>query len=475
MDHDLSRRNFMKGAAGLGALTILGLTGGCEIFEATTKRIQNRPIRRNISSLAANDPIIQTYKDAVAKMKALPMSDPRNWTKQAQIHLNHCPHNNWFFLPWHRGYLYYFEEICRELTGNDSFALPYWNWTTNRSIPDPFWGAGNPLNNTTRVATQTSQAQLSAVGPTVLENILNEPNFLIFGSGQATSQRQSSVTGVLEGTPHNYIHGVVGGDMGNYLSPLDPVFWTHHNMIECCWVNWNLTRSHPNTNDPQWTGFTFSPDFVDRNGNPVTLKVSDTFLYPIFLYRFEECFPVRGARERSSTELEEFAKRGARVKLDFLDRVEVQDELTLDVGRPMTREIPMKADLFRSALTTDQANRLLLTVGAVKPPVQSDVFVRVFVNMPDATPETPVDDPHYAGSFAFFESDHDDQHGSGSRQFIVDMTETVRRLRPKGAFRDSSRVDVQLVAVPFPDREPKAATVRIERLMLGISAPLQLE
>jgi tyrosinase len=114
-------------------------------------------------------------------------------------------------------------------------------------------------------------------------------------------------------------------------------------------------------------------------------------------------------------------------------------------------------------------------VGAVKPPVQSDVFVRVFVNMPDATPDTPIEDPHYAGSFAFFESDHDEKHGSEQRQFIVDLTETVRRLRPKGAFRDSSQVDVQLVAVPFPDREPKAAKVRVERLMLGISAPLQLE
>ena len=99
----------------------------------------------------------------------------------------------------------------------------------------------------------------------------------------------------------------------------------------------------------------------------------------------------------------------------------------------------------------------------------------MFVNKPDATPETPIEDPHYAGSFAFFESDHDDQHGSEDRQFIVDLTEAVRRLRPKGEFRDSSKVEVQLVPVPFPDREPKATRIRVNRLMLGISAPLQLE
>ena len=141
----------------------------------------------------------------------------------------------------------------------------------------------------------------------------------------------------------------------------------------------------------------------------------------------------------------------------------------------MTRAIPMKTDLFRSALVAEQPNRLLLTVGTAKPPVQSDVFVRVFVNMPDATPDTSIEDPHYAGTFAFFESNHDDKHGSEPRQFIVDLTESVRRLRTKGVFRDSSQVEVQLVAVPFPDRQPKATKIHIERLMLGISAPLQLE
>ena len=56
-------------------------------------------------------------------MIALPAADGRSWNKQALIHNNHCTHGNWWFLPWHRAYLFYFEAICRKLTGNNDFAL----------------------------------------------------------------------------------------------------------------------------------------------------------------------------------------------------------------------------------------------------------------------------------------------------------------------------------------------------------------
>ncbi len=53
--------------------------------------IANRPTRRDIANLASNDPILQTYRSAITKMQALPMSDgTRNWTNQASIHNNSC-------------------------------------------------------------------------------------------------------------------------------------------------------------------------------------------------------------------------------------------------------------------------------------------------------------------------------------------------------------------------------------------------
>jgi tyrosinase len=85
-------------------------------------------------------------------MKALPALDPRNWTEQAQIHLNHCPNNKWFLLPWHRGYLYYFEEIYRELTGNESLARPKGEFHGSSSSPSPSRTANKRRREFTRIA-----------------------------------------------------------------------------------------------------------------------------------------------------------------------------------------------------------------------------------------------------------------------------------------------------------------------------------
>lgn len=80
--------------------------------------------------------MLKSYAKAVSAMLALPPEDPRNWYRQAIVHTLDCPHGNWWFLPWHRGYLGWFEQICRELSGDPQFALPYWDWTAEPSLPD---------------------------------------------------------------------------------------------------------------------------------------------------------------------------------------------------------------------------------------------------------------------------------------------------------------------------------------------------
>lgn len=85
------------------------------------------------------------------------------------------------------------------------------------------------------------------------------------------------------------------------MSPLDPVFWTHHNMLDCLWVDWNINLGNANTNDPAWGNQQFS-DFVDENGNPVTITVVDSVLLPIFVYQFEPCAPLRQGKRNAEVE-----------------------------------------------------------------------------------------------------------------------------------------------------------------------------
>lgn len=90
--------------------------------------------RYNVSSKMGAR-MLDSYARAVRAMLALPPEDPRNWYRQALIHTLDCPHANWWFLPWHRGYLGWFEQICREMSGDPQFALPYWDWTAEPRVP----------------------------------------------------------------------------------------------------------------------------------------------------------------------------------------------------------------------------------------------------------------------------------------------------------------------------------------------------
>ncbi len=462
-----TRRDFIKGAGAVGALTLAVGTGGCEKW---WKKVKERPTRRNIANLPANDPIIQTYRDAVAAMKALPASDGRNWTKQAEIHNNKCVHANWWFLPWHRAYLFNFEAICRKLTGNEDFALPYWNWTTSPSIPAPFFVPGSALVNTTRAATAASVVNSTMVGAATITNILSQTNFFLFASDQATTQQEFAGYGMLEATPHNYIHGFVGGEMGTYMSPLDPIFWCHHNMVECLWVHWNVNQGNPNTNDPAWNNFSFS-DFVDGDGNPVNVQVATTLLYPVLSYQFEPCAPGAAdhARDQDAQALEKFLREGAPAKLEYVKRYELRRAVNVGLDATPPR-LKIEPEAFRAMMDAGAREKAILTVDEVEAPPKQDVFVRVFINKPDAGPDTPISDPHYAGSLAFFCCATGGAHADMAKpklRYLVDVTNTVRSLNQSGAL--TADVDITLVPVPVENRPVETRSVTMNRIELGVA------
>ncbi|KAG2577244.1 polyphenol oxidase I, chloroplastic-like [Panicum virgatum] len=111
----------------------------------------------------------EKYKEAIAKMKALPAAHPLSFAAQAAIHESYCDghyrydpaeknrpfdvHFSWIFAPWHRMYIHFYEKALGQLIGDDTFALPYWNWDAPAGmvVPplfrDPF---GNPLYNKNR-------------------------------------------------------------------------------------------------------------------------------------------------------------------------------------------------------------------------------------------------------------------------------------------------------------------------------------
>lgn len=127
----------------------LASTGTAIAASVISKAIIAAPAPAKYTRYNLTDPksSLASYEKAVTAMLKLPPSDARNWYRNAFIHILDCPHQNWWFLPWHRGYLGWFEQTCRDLSGDANFALPYWDWTSLPQLPAPFFtGALNPSN-----------------------------------------------------------------------------------------------------------------------------------------------------------------------------------------------------------------------------------------------------------------------------------------------------------------------------------------
>ena len=122
--------------------------------------------RYNVTS-PAGQKALASYAKGVQAMLQLPPDHPQNWFRNAFIHLMDCPHGNWWFYIWHRGYLGYFEQTIRNLSGDPTFAMPYWDWTQLPRIPDSmFNGVLTPTDSafapfTKDIATFTSFIQPS--------------------------------------------------------------------------------------------------------------------------------------------------------------------------------------------------------------------------------------------------------------------------------------------------------------------------
>jgi tyrosinase len=464
----LERRVFIKGLGFVSLGLFFNATlGGCERL---LQQINNRPVRRRLrpGSSAIND-TIAIYTEAVNIMKGLPSNDPRSWTAQAALHgsvaggFNFCQHGTSHFFSWHRAYLYFFEKICQELTGDPQFGLPYWNWNQNPQIYPTFLDATSSLFHP---RTNVSVAGNAAFNNSNMNTILGDSNFFTFSSQ-------------IEGSPHNIAHIIVGGDMATEGSPLDPVFWSHHCMVDYCWAKWNIELENDNTNDAGWNDTSWD-HFVRGNGSPATATAGATVIMPLLNYRYESSAvgsfgATAELSTRSSKELElieKRLKRGANIRFEIKKRIPIARGTSLLLSRPFSARTQVAADEFRALIESDQKKeRIFVRINYAQLPEDGEFFVRVFINRTDASKSTQNNDTHYAGSFAFFgtrNANHDGHHPK--TDFLVDVTSTLQRLKRKGLMRDGNPLSVQLVAVPTSKKAIKPdSTLTLEDIEFIIS------
>ena len=105
-----NRRSFLKGSASAAALMSLPVRG----FSQTTllTRLEWQQFKTT--------PQYASFLNAVKSMKAVTdATNPASWQYWVNVHLKYCPHMVPYFLAWHRGYLYYFEQQLRAVSGKE--------------------------------------------------------------------------------------------------------------------------------------------------------------------------------------------------------------------------------------------------------------------------------------------------------------------------------------------------------------------
>src|SRR5262245_18482556 len=122
----LTRRKFLGTSA--AALTACALPFAAPAQGARFRRFE-------ISDPGMPPRMLDSYKKGIREMLNRPTTDPRNWHRNAFIHVFDCPHQNWWFLAWHRGYIGWLEATIRAFSGDTEFALPYWDWTKTPRVP----------------------------------------------------------------------------------------------------------------------------------------------------------------------------------------------------------------------------------------------------------------------------------------------------------------------------------------------------
>lgn len=206
------------------------------------------------------------------------------WEDFARLHQMYTPnvHSNQKFLPWHRYFIWTFEQVLRDECG---FTAPFFWFDETKhsgafSSSDVFTNTYlGSLGSSSHCVTDGTFAGLTVnVGP----GTGNSPHCLSRqGNAADTAQcstayqnsclsnaKYSDFEKCFEFGPHGYGHNGVGGVMADvYASPSEPFFWFHHSFVDRAWRIWELA-------DP--TNRYASIDGTDINGNPLTL---DTVLY----------------------------------------------------------------------------------------------------------------------------------------------------------------------------------------------------
>ena len=476
-----------------------------------------------------DDPILFWYAKAVEKMRTRELHDPTSWRYQAAIHdyerqadplrnpsdslpsaanqerfWRQCQHFSWFFLPWHRMYLAFFEQIVaatiRDLGGMEDWALPYWNYSdadnpNAKRLPPVFRdelmpdGTPNPLLVTARVPAANRGNDVATKRQVDLEDCLIETSFVSGPRGGAAGfggprtgfkhrrADENDVVGDLERVPHGSIHGAVGGWMGAFnTAGLDPLFWLHHCNIDRIWSVWlrlNRDPRNSNPNEAAWqTDLSF--EFNTATGEVARMtcsQVTDTTSPPLS-YEYEDVSdPLAGV----SGPGRETARRSDMGERQIPEMVGATDQPITLSGEQASTNMPVSRPTGPAAARESAAapRRVFLNIENVTSAGLPDSYA-VYVNLPPGA-DPSAHDELYAGLLPMFGVAESTEAGRGHAgsglNYSLDITKVVQTLEARNDWNPDELRVTFVPERPSSDREsaPARASVQVGRVSLYFS------
>ncbi|MFN2384846.1 MAG: tyrosinase family protein [Thermoanaerobaculia bacterium] len=250
MSRSESRRAFFAKTA-LGAAGVLAAPFALIGASASRRVSPARPVtRRNLAGLRPDAPEVRRLRDAIRLVQRA--GGPRGWPALAKVHADACAagaHGSALFLPWHRAYLQGVEKEFQRVTGSAALAIPYWDWTRDRSIPVHFAAPG-ALRDATRRAGPEEELPPDFVD---VGSALRASGFEALGGAPDPDSSDFPAIGLLEATGAGNVRHWVGGRFADCASAaLDPLYLAYWANLDRLWEAWRAAAPERSAVPSEW-------------------------------------------------------------------------------------------------------------------------------------------------------------------------------------------------------------------------------
>lgn len=496
----LSRRSFLSIAGGLPLAFAMRRYG---FADPPTSRVRYEC--RTPQGIG----MLQIYAAGVQAMKNLPTSDPRSWifqwythqvTRQtnkaaaiaatfpnagdpnralAELMWNTCQAHNAGddenqFLPWHRCFLLFFEQIIGSLTGHTEFTLPYWNYSTNdptvRGVIPPQFTMQNdatfkslyddlryPSVNNGQPIQNSPAAPLGPGDPLSLD-FLRESNY--------KPSPDNVIQGFnldLDANLHGNVHTLVGGpqDMGAIPEAAqDPIFWMHHCNVDRLWASWSAAGGVTPPDVSQ--NFTF----VDGSGTRQdvdTKNFLDTSALGQMSYSYDrlEPVPVTPAPTPSGPSLLLAANGPQPLRLTAAAQQAMLEPSAAAQPGPFAEHIAKHVP----------TKRVFLVLRELSADAQPGVLYNAYVDLP-ANPTRQQLSDHFVGIVNFFAFAHGGaghamampqkrKAGVTEKFLSFDVTTKIRAMQLNKSLQEKPTITLVPLGTPAPNANPVIGKVQI--------------